>query len=115
VARPVGVSRSTSTARAASWSPMCWPTTSDLVAVQVDTDVLVSAADTDEPCHAACAGLLREHQSELVVPAPVVPETAWLVESRLGPAAEVRFLRLVTAGARTWSTSVLPTTSAAST
>jgi predicted nucleic acid-binding protein len=55
--------------------------------------------DTDEPRHAACAGLLREHQSELAVPAPVVPETAWLVESRLGPAAEVRFLRLVTAGA----------------
>ena len=69
------------------------------MAVLVDTGVLVSAADTDEPRHAACAGLLREHQSELVVPAPVVPETAWLVESRLGPAAEVRFLRLVTAGA----------------
>ena len=28
--------------------------------------------------------------------APVVPETAWLLEARLGPSAEVRFLRLVT-------------------
>ena len=85
------------------------------MAVLVDTGVLVSAADTDEPRHAACAGLLREHRGELVVPAPVVPETAWLVESRLGPAAEVRFLRLVTAGALQVVDLRLPTTSAAST
>jgi len=68
------------------------------MAVLVDTGVFVSAADTDEPRHAACAQLLRAHRGELVVAAPVVPETAWLIESRLGPAAEVRFLRLVTSG-----------------
>lgn len=63
-----------------------------------DTGVLLSAADADEPRHSACAALLREHQHALLVPAPVVPETAWLLESRLGPAAEARFLRLITTG-----------------
>jgi uncharacterized protein len=66
------------------------------VAVVVDTSVFVSAADTDEPRHDECAELLDRHGGELVVPAPVVPETAWLIEARLGPSAEVRFLRLVT-------------------
>jgi hypothetical protein len=33
-----------------------------------------------------------------VVPAPVLAQTAWLIESRLGPDAEAAFLRLVTSG-----------------
>jgi predicted nucleic acid-binding protein len=33
-----------------------------------------------------------------VIPAPAVAETAWMIESRLGPAAEARFLRLLTTG-----------------
>lgn len=68
------------------------------MAVLVDTGVFVSAADADEPRHHKCAQLLDEHRGELVVAAPVVPETAWLLEDRLGPSAEVRFLRLVTSG-----------------
>jgi len=31
----------------------------------------------------------------MVVPSPVVPEAAWLIEDRLGPAAETLFLRFV--------------------
>lgn len=76
--------------------------------VVVDTGVFVSAADTDEPRHDQCAELLDRHQDELVVPAPVVPETAWLIEARLGPSAEVRFLRLVTAGKLTVVDLTLP-------
>lgn len=98
-AHPGGASRSTYTALAVTWQRTCRQTTSDNVAILVDTGVLVSAADSDEPRHAACATLLWQHRGELVVPAPVVPETAWLIESRLSPAAEVRFLRLVTARA----------------
>lgn len=41
--------------------------------------------------------VLSDHAGELVVPAPVVPEAAWMIESRLGPAAEAAFLRRVTA------------------
>ncbi|MDP3711854.1 MAG: PIN domain-containing protein [Mycobacteriales bacterium] len=63
-----------------------------------DTGVLLSAADTDEPQHHVCAGLIRAHRGQLAVPVPVVPETAWLLESRLGSDAEVRFLRLITSG-----------------
>ena len=65
------------------------------MAVLADTGVLVSAADTDEPRHEACAEL-RRHRGELVVAGPVVAETAWFIESRLGPSAEADFLRLIT-------------------
>lgn len=58
----------------------------------------MSAADTDEPRHGASADVLGRHRGELVVTGPVVAETAWLIESRLGPPAEARFLRLVTTG-----------------
>jgi len=68
------------------------------VAVALDTGVMVSAADRDEPRHRDCAEVLRAHHGELVITAPVVAETAWMIESRLGPAAEARFLGLVTTG-----------------
>ena len=64
----------------------------------VDTGVLVSSVDSSEPRHDASASLLREHAGALAVPGPVVPETAWFIESRLGPAAESQFLRLIAGG-----------------
>jgi predicted nucleic acid-binding protein len=64
--------------------------------VLVDTGVFVAAADRDTADHARSSAVLREHGGTLTVPAPVVPETAWLIERRLGPGAEARFLRLVT-------------------
>lgn len=67
-------------------------------ALIVDTNVIISAADTDEPRHAGCAGLLRRHRGELVVPTPVVVESSWFIEDRLGPGAEAKFLRSVISG-----------------
>ncbi len=61
----------------------------------IDTGIFVSAADRDEPRHHDCAALLRQDHN-LVVAAAVIPETAWMIESRLGPQAEARFLTLVT-------------------
>jgi predicted nucleic acid-binding protein len=61
----------------------------------VDTGIFVSAADQDEPRHSECADLLRAHQ-DLAVTASVIPEAAWMIERRLGPSAEIRFLTLVT-------------------
>lgn len=58
----------------------------------------MSSADSSEPRHQASAKLLRDHAGDLAVPAPVVPEAAWFIESRLGTAAESRFLRLITTG-----------------
>jgi predicted nucleic acid-binding protein len=68
------------------------------VLLVVDTGVLVSSVDRSEPRHDASADLLRDHAGALAVPGPVVPETAWFIESRLGPAAESQFLRLITGG-----------------
>lgn len=59
----------------------------------VDTGIFVAAADRDEPHHAASADVLRGR--DLRVVAPVISETAWMIEARLGPDAEVRFLTLV--------------------
>lgn len=61
----------------------------------IDTGIFVAVADRDEPHHIACANLLRT-RSDLAVTATVIPEAAWLIETRLGPAAEGRFLTLVT-------------------
>ena len=61
----------------------------------VDTGVFVSVADRNEPRHAPCVELFRGRR-DLSVCAPVIAEAAWLIETRLGPAAEARFLTLVT-------------------
>lgn len=66
--------------------------------IVVDTGVLLAAADRDDADHQASAALLRHHRGDLVVPAPVIPETAWQVERNLGPRSEAGFLRLITTG-----------------
>jgi len=63
--------------------------------ILVDTGIFVAAADQDEPRHVECAELLRRHH-DLAVSASVIPEAAWLIERRLGPTAEAKFLTLVT-------------------
>jgi predicted nucleic acid-binding protein len=65
------------------------------VSVIVATGVFVSAADTDELRHADCSAVLTGHRGQLVTTAAVVAETAWLIEDRLGPAVEARFLTMV--------------------
>ncbi|HTX01673.1 MAG TPA: PIN domain-containing protein [Acidimicrobiales bacterium] len=64
----------------------------------VDTGVLLAAADEDDADHERCANLLLERRGELKVPAPVVPECAWQIETHLGPLAEARFLGLIITG-----------------
>jgi uncharacterized protein len=61
----------------------------------VDTGIFVAAGDGDEPRHGECAALLRG-RNDLTVTASVIPEAAWLIEARLGTAAEASFLALVT-------------------
>lgn len=56
----------------------------------IDTGIFVAVADRDEPHHSASVEALRG-RNDFVVPAPVIPETAWLIEARLGPDAEARF------------------------
>lgn len=61
--------------------------------IVLDTGVLYAAADEDDDDHEACAELLTGRAGELVVPVPVLVETAWLLERRLGPEVEALFLR----------------------
>lgn len=61
----------------------------------VDTGVLYAAADDDDDDHAASTALLEDHPGPLLVPVPVIVETAWMIQNRLGPADEARFLRAV--------------------
>lgn len=60
--------------------------------IVVDTGVLIANADRDDRHHEACAQLLATHPGPLLVPVPVVVETAWMIESRLGPDTEATFL-----------------------
>lgn len=58
----------------------------------LDTGVLYASADEDDADHVASAELLDGHPGPLLVPVPVLVETAWLTERRLGSGAEARFL-----------------------
>ncbi len=60
----------------------------------IDTGIFVAAADRTEPRHIACAALLR-NEADLAVTSSTIPEAAWLIETRLGPPAEARFLNLI--------------------
>lgn len=67
--------------------------------IVVDTGVLYAAADRRDRDHDACVGLLDAQTSaELVLPAPVVTESALLIRSRLGDATEQVFVASVAAG-----------------
>lgn len=65
--------------------------------IVVDTGVLYAGADRDDRHHRACAELLATHPGPLLVPVPVIVESAWLIEARLGPGPEAAFLRSLSA------------------
>ncbi len=64
----------------------------------VDAGPLNAYVDADDRHHDECLGLLEGHPGPLVVPVLVVTEVAYLLESRLGTEAEVRFLGDFAAG-----------------
>ena len=62
----------------------------------VDTGPLYATVDADDEDHARCRALLERRDLELVVPAFVVAEAAYLVGRRLGPIIESAFVRGLT-------------------
>lgn len=67
--------------------------------IVVDTGVLLAVADADDRWHAASTELLASYPSnQLILPAPVIPETGWMIAAVLGPATEAAFLASVAAG-----------------
>ncbi len=64
----------------------------------VDTGVLLAAADSNDPDHAACARLLENSAGPILTTPLVVAETGYLIARQLGPSAEAGFFRLVAEG-----------------
>jgi uncharacterized protein len=60
---------------------------------------LYAYIDQDDRHHQACLDLVLTHEGPLLVPILVVTEVASLIETRLGPEAEVRFLGDLASGA----------------
>ncbi len=67
--------------------------------IVVDTGVLLAVADADDRWHNASTGLLASYpSSQLILPAPVIPETGWMIAAVLGPSTEAAFIASVAAG-----------------
>lgn len=58
-----------------------------------DTGVLLAAGNVKDHAHDACLNLLRQAEGPLLVPSPVFGEIGYLLQSRVGPRAEVAFLQ----------------------
>ena len=58
----------------------------------VDAGPLYAYVDADDAHHRECLELLQNHRGPLVVPTLVIPAAAYLIGTRLGSEAEVRFL-----------------------
>ena len=61
----------------------------------VDSGVLYALADRDDAWHARCVEMLRRSRERLLAPVTVLPEVAYLIQTRLGTRAEQRFARSV--------------------
>jgi len=62
------------------------------VVALVDAGPLYAYIDADDAHHDDCLSILARHRGPLAVPILVVAEVAYLVGTRLGSEAEVRFL-----------------------
>lgn len=58
-----------------------------------DTGVLLAAGNIKDHAHDACLALLSSAGGPLLVPSPVLGEVGYLLQSRVGPQAEVTFLQ----------------------
>ena len=68
------------------------------MAVLVDTGVLYALADADDRWHERARSWLDDVRDLLLVPVTVLPEVVYLLQTRLGPAVERRFVRSLATG-----------------
>ena len=69
------------------------------MAVLVDTGILYALADADDAWHKRARAWVEEDGAELlIVPVTVLPEVAYLLHTRLGPASELAFIQSAHAG-----------------
>ncbi|SBT41011.1 type II toxin-antitoxin system VapC family toxin [Micromonospora narathiwatensis] len=69
------------------------------MALVVDAGPLYAYVDADDQHHEACADLLETHPGPLIVPTLVITEVVYLLATRLGAQAELRFLGDLASGA----------------
>ena len=55
--------------------------------------MLLAAGNVKDQAHQACLRLLRQAEGPLLIPSPVLGEIGYLLQSRVGPRAEVTFLK----------------------
>ncbi|MGH3821475.1 MAG: type II toxin-antitoxin system VapC family toxin [Pseudonocardiaceae bacterium] len=67
----------------------------------VDTGPLVAAFNKKDRAHEVCTELLTTTSAQLVVPAPVLTEVCYLIETRNGTRAEAAFLTELARGTMT--------------
>ena len=63
------------------------------MAVLVDTDVLYALAERDDRAHQTCVEAIAAEREAIIIPAPVLPEIAYLINRRRGAGSERSFLR----------------------
>lgn len=66
--------------------------------ILVDTGPLVAVANIRDAAHTACVRLLEDAPGPLLVPAPVLTEVCYMLESRCGSQLEADFLSDVADG-----------------
>lgn len=64
----------------------------------IDTGPLYALADVDDDWHTRAAEFLLQARETLLVPVTVLPEITYLLNHRLGPRAESRFVASLAAG-----------------
>ncbi len=64
----------------------------------VDAGPLYALVDVSDDFHDRCRDLLEKHRGPLIVPMLVLTEVTYLLGSRLGPEAEIRFLGDIAGG-----------------
>ena len=67
-------------------------------ALVVDTGPLYALADRDDDWHHRTVRFLQNNHEDLIVPASVLPEAAYLLLTHLGPAAERQLVQSVLSG-----------------
>jgi predicted nucleic acid-binding protein len=68
------------------------------MAVLVDTGILYALADADDRWHDPATGWLEDVSELLLVSVTALAEVAYLLHTRLGPAAELAFVQSLAAG-----------------
>jgi predicted nucleic acid-binding protein len=68
------------------------------VTVVADTGALYALVDASDVWHTRVADWWTRNTSPIVVPTVVLPEVAYLLQTRIGPRAEIAFIRAVADG-----------------